>query len=192
MSLVELLRRGWGGATPVAPVSLRDLVETHLDFIGRSLRRLGVPEADVDDGVQQVFVVASRHLDAILPGRERSYLFGVALRVASDARRSRRRRSAVLDDSGHEDDARSHEPSPEALVGEHQARALLDRVLEAIPIEPRTVFILFELEEMTMAEIAQLLDLPAGTVASRLRRAREIFHDEARRLRERPDGSTRP
>lgn len=183
MGLAQLFKRGTTVAPAVATPSLRDLVEAHFDFIGRSLRRLGLSDADVDDGVQQVFVVASRNLEAILPGRERSYLFGVALRVASDARRARRRRGAVLDESS-EAEGESHVPSPEALVSERQARALLDQVLETMPLEPRTVFILFELEEMTMAEIAHLLELPPGTVASRLRRAREIFHEEAKRLRD--------
>jgi RNA polymerase sigma-70 factor (ECF subfamily) len=52
-----------------------------------------------------------------------------------------------------------------------------------MPLELRTVFVLFELEEMTASEIAQTLDIPPGTVASRLRRAREIFHEQSRRLR---------
>jgi RNA polymerase sigma-70 factor (ECF subfamily) len=62
---------------------------------------------------------------------------------------------------------------------------VLDGILDAMPMDLRTVFTLFELEAMTMVEIAQVLSIPAGTVASRLRRGREIFHAEAKRLRER-------
>jgi RNA polymerase sigma-70 factor (ECF subfamily) len=186
MSLAELLKLPrWRAperrATPAE--RLRSLVEVHFDFIGRSLRRLGVPEADVDDACQQVFWVASRRLEEIQEGKEKSFLFGVALRVASDARRARRRRAAVLDERAGEADAPADSPSPESLLQQQRARALLDQILEAMPLELRTVFVLFELEEMTASEIAQTLDLPPGTVASRLRRAREIFHEQSRRLR---------
>src|SRR5690349_13452856 len=59
------------------------------DFIWRLLRRLAIPEASVDDATQQVFCVLSRRVDDVKPGSERSFLFGAALRVASDRRRSR-------------------------------------------------------------------------------------------------------
>ncbi|MCS6900542.1 MAG: sigma-70 family RNA polymerase sigma factor [Myxococcales bacterium] len=162
---------------------LRSLVEVHFDFIGRSLRRLGVQEADVDDACQQVFLVASRRLDEIQDGKEKSFLFGVALRVASDARRARRRRAAILDEHSEETDSPNESLSPESLLHQRRARALLDEILETMPLELRTVFVLFELEEMTASEIAQTIDIPPGTVASRLRRAREIFHEQSRRLR---------
>jgi RNA polymerase sigma-70 factor (ECF subfamily) len=69
------------------------------------------------------------------------------------------------------------------LLQQGRARALLDEILEAMPTELRAPFVLFELEEMTMSEIAQTLEIPPGTVASRLRRAREIFQEQSRRLR---------
>src|SRR5262245_58299657 len=74
---------------------LRVLVGEHFDFIWRSLRRLGVPHTDVDDCAQQVFWVAARKLSMIAEGSERAFLFSTALRVASDARRSRMRRRGV-------------------------------------------------------------------------------------------------
>src|SRR5262245_56918505 len=74
---------------------LRGLVAAHFDFIWRSLRRLGVPSTDVDDCTQQVFWVAARKLSLIHEGSERAFLFSTALRVASDARRSRMRRRGV-------------------------------------------------------------------------------------------------
>jgi hypothetical protein len=73
-------------------------------------------------------------------------------------------------------------PSAEQLVDQRRARELLDSVLAEMPIEFRSVFILFELEEMTMPAIAAILSLPTGTVASRLRRARAMFEDRASRL----------
>jgi RNA polymerase sigma-70 factor (ECF subfamily) len=149
------------------------MVGDHFDFIWRSLRRLGVPHAEVDDCAQQVFWVAARKLDDIQIGSERAYLFSTAMRVASDARRSRtRRREVNEDDAGEPFDPA---PNPEQIADRRRARALLDEVLDELPMELRAPFVLFELEEMPTAEIAAMLEIPAGTVASRLRRAREEF-----------------
>lgn len=73
-------------------VHVRALVERNVDFVRRSVRRLGVPAADVEDATQQVFIVAARKLEKFREGSERAYLFGIAVRVASDARRAMRRR----------------------------------------------------------------------------------------------------
>src|SRR4051812_39693933 len=80
------------------PARLRSIVDANFDFIWRSLRRLGVAEHSVDDAAQQVWIVAARKLASITPGQERAFLFGTALRVASDARRSASRRREVLAD----------------------------------------------------------------------------------------------
>jgi RNA polymerase sigma-70 factor (ECF subfamily) len=157
---------------------LRALQNEHFEFLWRSLRRLGVPEADVDDAVQQVFLVAARR--AIQPGAERSFLFATALRVASHARRTLRRRRESGDEVPEQTDAT---PSPEDLVDQRRARVLLDEVLEALPLDLRAVFILFELEELTVVQIAAMLGLPAGTAASRLRRGRELFHQAVARVK---------
>ncbi|MFO0589501.1 MAG: sigma-70 family RNA polymerase sigma factor [Polyangiaceae bacterium] len=157
---------------------LRALQNEHFEFLWRSLRRLGVPEADVDDAVQQVFVVAARR--EIQPGAERSFLFATALRVASHARRTLRRRR----ESGEEPpDQTDVVPSPEELLDQRRARALLDEVLETLPLDVRAVFILFELEEMTVVEIAAMLGIPGGTASSRLRRGREMFQQAVARVK---------
>ncbi len=166
-----------------SPREITALVEEHADFVWRSLRRLGVPEAAVDDGVQQVFLVAAQKLDRIERGRERAFLFSVAMNVAAHARRTLARRREVLEDVAL--DVVDPRPTADVQLDAHRARALLDEVLEAMPLDLRTVFVLVELEEMTMAEIADVLDLAQGTVASRLRRAREEFHAAARRVRAR-------
>jgi RNA polymerase sigma-70 factor, ECF subfamily len=176
----------------VADARLRTLVHDHYDFIWRSLRRLGVPHTDVDDCAQQVFWVAARKLAIITEGSERAFLFSTALRVASDARRSRVRRREVPqeDDAPQPCDAG---PRPDEIADQRRARALLDEVLAQLPLDLRTVFVLFELEEMPTQEIATLLELPTGTVASRLRRAREEFQKLVRRLQARANGpSQRP
>jgi RNA polymerase sigma-70 factor (ECF subfamily) len=159
------------------------MVDAHYDFVWRSLRRLGVPELDVDDCAQQVFLVASRKLADILDGADRAFLFSTAMRVASDARRSRTRRREVQEDDATE--AHDPAPDPEQIADRQRARAVLDQVLDAMPMDLRAPFVLFELEEIPTAEIATMLDLPAGTVASRLRRAREEFQSIVARLKAR-------
>jgi RNA polymerase sigma-70 factor, ECF subfamily len=160
------------------------LVEAHADFVWRSVRRLGVPEAYADDATQQVFLVAQKRFDAIEPGREKAFLFGVSTNVAAHARRSFARRREALD-KPDEDTMVDHAPLPDVALDAERARVLLDHVLGALPMDLRAVLVLAELEEMTMADIADVLSLPPGTVASRLRRARQAFQEEANRVRQR-------
>jgi RNA polymerase sigma-70 factor (ECF subfamily) len=163
---------------PAQPVALRQLVTDHLDFVWRSLRRFGVPAADVDDAAQQVFLIVNDKLAKIQPGSERSFLVGVATRVASHARRAYNRREVAQQKLS----ANPLEVSldPEQLTERLQARELLDRVLDAMPQDLRAVFVLFELEELSIDQVARLLAIPRGTVATRLRRAREVFHEQAK------------
>jgi len=160
---------------------LRQLFDAHLDFVWRSLRRLGVPELTADDAAQEVFLVASRRLADIEIGREKSFLFATALRVASTSRRGIARRGEH--DEGAVDALVDQSPGPDELADRQHARAVLDRILATMDLELRAVFVLYELEEMTMAEIAVTLDVPPGTVASRLRRARDEFQAMVARVR---------
>ena len=164
---------------------LRRVVEREHAFVWRSLRRLGVPAGEVDDAVQKVFLVTSQRLSTFPVERERAFLFATCLRVASNERRGElRRRSAGPEPL---DAMQTQEPSPE----EHASnRHLLDRILEPVPLELRSVLVLFELEGMTAEEIGALLDLPTGTVASRLRRGRELATAAAKRLQAAPGGAT--
>jgi RNA polymerase sigma-70 factor, ECF subfamily len=159
----------------------RALVEEHFEFVWRSVRRLGVPAADADDAAQEVLVVTARKLDSIEVDREKAFLFGTAVRVASTRRRTRRRRP---EDPTEMLDARPLDghatPEERAELGE--ARALLQRILDGMNEDQRTVFVLAELEETSVREIADLLALPLGTVSSRLRSARESFASEVKRL----------
>jgi RNA polymerase sigma-70 factor (ECF subfamily) len=158
---------------------LRAVVDAHFDTLWRFLRRLGVAEADVDDAVQEVILVLTRKLDSIEVGKERSFVMSTAFRVASDVRRRTRRRREV--DAEQLVELPSAAADPEASAQKQQMRALFAQVLEQLPLDLRAVFVLYELEDFTMAEIAQTLQLPAGTVASRLRRAREAFETLASR-----------
>jgi RNA polymerase sigma-70 factor (ECF subfamily) len=118
----------------------------------------------------------ARKLDAVEVGSERSYLFATALRIASDIRR-RRARQRVVHDSDLVEAVADLAADPEALIDQKKARDLLDVVLDELPLDLRTVLLLIEGEQLTMAEIASLLGVAPGTVASRLRRARAMFQE---------------
>jgi RNA polymerase sigma-70 factor, ECF subfamily len=159
---------------------LRALMETHFDFVWRSLRRLGLHGPDADDGTQEVFLVASRKLSQIVAGSERKFLFATAVRIASTRRRSlKRRREEPLVAL---DDQERSEPGPERLTELSRARRELQEILDGMALDQRAPFILFELEELTVPEIASTLGVPIGTVSSRLRAARDYFQASLRRL----------
>lgn len=173
-----------------APPRLRALVERHYDFVWRALRRLGVPERDAEDAAQEVFVSLSRRLDEVGPERVRGFLYRTAMNHAAHVHRTRLRRREISDEGL--DQRASAAPTPEDLLVSARAKDLFYRVLEQLELDLRAVFLLYELERLTMAEISELLELPAGTVASRLRRARVAFL-EATRLatRDPSDGGDR-
>jgi RNA polymerase sigma-70 factor, ECF subfamily len=183
---------GWAPSAEVSALPaaddarFRSCRDAHFEFVWRSVRRLGVPEADADDAVQQVFIVLAKRLGKVAPESERAFLFGTSIRVASHARRAARRRGEVpLGDAaapGEAPEPTDEGPSTEDLAAQRRARALLDEALETLPMEARAVFVLFELEELTLAEIAALLEIPQGTAASRLRRGRELFQAGIARL----------
>lgn len=166
--------------SPEDKARLRAMVDQHFDAVWRTLRRLGVATTDMDDCAQQVFWVASRKLSSITAGSEQGFLVGTAVRVAADSRRAReRRREVQADDAIQRVDPG---PQPDELAHQNRMRALLDKVLAAMPMDQRSVFVMFELEELSMQEIAKILEIPAGTVASRLRLAREEFDRSVLRL----------
>ena len=160
------------------------LVRAHLKPVWGFLRRLGLSPADAEDAGQEVLLTAVRKMDAIIEGQEKRFVFGIAVRVASHRRRATRSFTSRAVDMDL-DACQASGPSSDELVERREALALLDRALATLNEEMRTVFVLYELEEMSMAEIAAVLDVPAGTVASRLRRGREQFQKATRRLQSR-------
>jgi RNA polymerase sigma-70 factor, ECF subfamily len=173
LTLVGIVPRVAGKST--RELRLRQLVEAHVDFVARILRNAGTAQADIDDDVQRVFIALSNRLDDVQIGAEKSFLLQTALHMAAHARRTAARRREVITDSLPE----IVDPlaTPEELADRSQLRRTLDRILSTMDTDLRIVFVLFEIEEMTTAEIATTLKIPAGTVASRLRRARADFHD---------------
>ena len=157
----------------------RAIYEAHFNFVWCSLRRLGVREADVLDQAQKVFLTAHFKL-AEFEGRSQisTWLFGICQRVASDYRRSALFRREVTTDAAEMDLYGGSSQGAESRQRVQVAEAILNK----LPEPQRLVFVLFELEEMSGQDIAQLLGISVGTVRSRLRLAREAFSREVKRL----------
>lgn len=167
-------------AAPASVTSIRDAVREHHAFVWRSVRRLGVPETDVEDAVQRVFLVLAKNVARVDRSKLRSYLFGVAMRVAANERRAARSR---IQGSGDADRTPSLAAPADEALDARRARALLDEILDLLGDELRSVLVLHEFEHLTVPEIADLVGIPTGTVASRLRRARAELERHATRLR---------
>ncbi len=162
---------------PARPEQLQALVAAHFGFIWRLIRRHGLPAPDADDVAQQVFVVATERFDDIAPGRERSFLFGTALRAIAT-----RRRAGARERPDDAVDPRDPVPAADELTSQKRLREMLDAILDKMDDDARVVLVLVEIEGLTAPEVSELLEVPAGTVASRLRRARAAFDAEVKRL----------
>lgn len=151
-------------------------VEDNIDFLARYLRRLGIPVSEVDDAVQEVLWVVHKKQAQIESGKERAFLVAIGTRVASHEYRARRRRSRTQGEFCDQA-ALTHELTPERLTQVAESRERLQQVLNQLPMDLRTIFVLFELEQMTAPEVSELLEIPVGTATSRIRRARALFSE---------------
>ncbi len=175
---------------PEAPRPALDVATVfreNLPFAFRALRRLGVAEADIDDVCQEVFVVVMRRL-ADFEGRSqvRTWIYGICARTASDYRKRAPRRREVLTDTPPE---RVEPKGPHEYATESEARDLLDRILAQLDDDKRAVFVLYEIEELPMAEVAQALECPLQTAYSRLHAARKRVQELAAELERGPSAS---
>jgi len=169
--------------------SFPEIYETYFDFVWRSARRLGVPDASLDDVVQDVFVTVYRRLPAF-EGRSllRTWIFGIVRHTVNDLRRTARRKPT---------EALAHEvpdlgsESPHEQAAHEQATKLLHAVLAELSDELREVFVLSELEQLSAPEVATALSLNVNTVYSRLRSARREFDAALKRLRCRDEWRSR-
>ncbi|HEY3452749.1 MAG TPA: RNA polymerase sigma factor [Myxococcales bacterium] len=145
-------------------------------YVWNTLRRLGIRRNELKDFVQDVFLVVYRRLSSYDEARPlRPWLFGIAYRVVSNRRRQERGqppRSAV---TAATEDLPSSSAGPEEAARAAENRALVARALEALDLEKRAVFVMHELDECPMPEIARELDIPLNTAYSRLRLARQAF-----------------
>jgi RNA polymerase sigma-70 factor (ECF subfamily) len=163
-------------------LSLREIFVEHAPFVCRSLRRLGVPEADMDDMLQEAFVVVHQRLPEYREvGRLRSWLYSICRRLAQAQRRKLFRRRESLMPSPPEQHATGGQ---EERVENRESLALGEELLARLPTEQREVFVLYEVEELGMAEIADALGCPLQTAYSRLYAARARVLNEVERLKQ--------
>lgn len=169
---------------------LEAMYRAHHQAIWRFLRRMGHGPELAADATHQAYVVAAERIEQIYLGSERAYLFSTAFRVARGLARKVRR-----DDLDGEVEHLAAVTRSQSPGGESERRAALDaleRILSGLDEALVSVFVLHEIEGFTSPEIAETLGIPVGTVASRLRRAREAFRERARLLERRPFESLEP
>ena len=158
-------------ATQIAKApSLAEIFEQHTPFLWRALINLGVPTAEASDQCQEIMITVHRRLASFDGVSLRGWLYGICVRVASDYRRSARVRREVLTDTLPE--AADLADLGESLDRERSARRLLT-ALEALDEPKRAAFVLFEIEELTLAEVSEAVGAPLQTVYSRIKAARE-------------------
>jgi RNA polymerase sigma-70 factor (ECF subfamily) len=166
-------------------VDLRELFTMHAPYVWSSLRRLGVAAPDLEDLTHDVFVQLQSHLaeyDSARPTRP--WLFGFAFRIASQyRRRAHRRHETPIDPNAYQ--AVDATALPDERLATQQDRQLVLEALEAIDLDRRAVFVLYEIDGTPMDEIARTLGIPLNTAYSRLRVARTEFAAAVKRLRSR-------
>jgi len=151
--------------------SVRSVVRLYAPFIGRSLRYLGIGDGDVEDAAQEVFVVVHRRLDDF-EGRSslQTWLYGICVRIAHAYRRqASTRKERVMD----EPPAPSIPPPQDDDMQRQEARHRLQRILEELDEAKRSVFVLYEIEQLSMKEVAEALGCPLQTAYSRHQAARK-------------------
>ena len=174
------VERARGSVSPDA--TFEAVYREHFEFAWASLRHLGVPESQVDDAVQELFIVVHRRLPEFdWDASVRTWMFAIAKRVAARQRRTTsravRKKAAVAKETPHID--------PDLLddaVARTQAGEILFEFLDSLDDDKREVFILAHLEGLRGPEIAEVIGIPVNTVYSRLRVAKERFDTRCQRL----------
>jgi RNA polymerase sigma-70 factor (ECF subfamily) len=173
------------GVEPNVPADFRKSFQVHAPFVLRILSRLGVPAADRDDLLQEVFLIVYRKLSEY-DGRAsfRAWLYGICVRTVSSYRRSARVRRQESQEYGDVDQRQSQvDISPEHSAERRRAYEELEALLSKLEDEKRTVFVLYELEELSMTEVAQIVGCPLQTAYSRLHAARKAMRTLVQRHR---------
>jgi RNA polymerase sigma-70 factor (ECF subfamily) len=170
-------------AVPTAELTAAALFHKHAAFAWRVLRRLGVPDEDADDACQEVFVTVHRKLPTF-EGRSspRTWIYGICVRVASDHRKRAGIRREVPSVRPPDRSVDAHQEDDVAV---REARALLDRILDQLDDDKRAAFVLYEIEELSLKDLAAALDCPLQTAYSRLQAARREVEEALHRLRAR-------
>jgi RNA polymerase sigma-70 factor (ECF subfamily) len=168
---------------PRAASTVREVFDEYAGYVWRTFRHLGIPEADVPDLCQEVFVVVHRKLGEF-EGRSsvKTWLYGICVRVASDHRRRAHVRNERAQSDAGEQLSSSQSFGPDARA---EARAQLQSLLAELDDDKRTVLVLYELEGLTMKEIAEIVGCPLQTAYSRLHAARARLLEVLTAARER-------
>lgn len=171
------------------------LYESQFSFVWRSARRLGAPEASIDDVVQEIFVVVYRKLPKF-EGRSsiKTWLFGIVVNVVRAHRRALRAKHphSLWPEGGPDPEALTDPAAgPHELATKVEAARLVEHLLDALDDDKREVFVLAELEQMSAPDIARAAAIPLNTVYSRLRLARQEFALAAARHRAHDEWRTR-
>jgi RNA polymerase sigma-70 factor (ECF subfamily) len=177
-----------GGATSGPPATFQEVYRAHFRFVWRALGRLGIREADLMDVTQNVFVVVHRQLAGFEARSEiTTWLFSICRLVAKDYLRSAPIRREVVVDVRELARRGESGDAPLQRLDTQDLSHLLEAILSKMPEKLRIVFVMFELEEMSGEDIARLLNVPVGTVRSRLRLARAAFQREVKHLGDRSE-----
>jgi len=174
------------GGEPAPGLDVRTIYREHGRFVWLSLQRLGIHPSDLDDIAQDVFMIVHRRLETFdHRARVSTWLFGICMRVAANYRRRRRWTREVLSGGGEDDRPAALAAADDVLVRREQ-RELAERALNRLEVAKRATFVMFEIESLSCMEIAELMNVPVGTVYSRLHSARRqlekhLTRDLARR-----------
>ncbi|MBN1605469.1 MAG: sigma-70 family RNA polymerase sigma factor [Polyangiaceae bacterium] len=151
------------------------IYQQYFDFVWASVRRLGVESAAVDDVVHDVFIVIHGRLHTLRrPEALRSWIYGIVRRTVSDHRRSQRVRMA----SGRRLACEADAPcaaTPLDIAAQNEKVRLLFNLLKELDVPKREIFMMVELDELTVPEVAEILQIPVNTAYTRLRAARQAF-----------------
>ena len=168
-----------------APIGASALFRAHGAFVVAFVQRMGVDRAELEDLVQDVFLIAHKK-GGFAPGTAKptSWLATIAMGEIRNRRRKASRRAGVVSPGEAEREAVAHSGDPfESLDREQRAR-LVQAALDRLPEDKRSLFILFELEGETCPALAELFEVPVGTIYSRLHAARKAFEQAVRELRQ--------
>jgi len=153
-------------------ITLRSLYDEHAPYVLRSLRYLGVPDADLDDALQETFIIAGKRLGDLRESGHRAWLHTIAYNVARHARRKSR-------------GPREIEQRPEGQTGDDRgrvdARSELSYLLSALDEEDRTLIVYYHIEQMSMREVAEIMGIPVQTAYSRLSAAMRVLAEARKR-----------
>lgn len=178
-----------GSASAIPP--FKDIYTNYFNFVWSSAGHLGAPKDAIDDLVQDVFLVIHARLHTLQrPDALRSWIYGIVRRTISDYRRAKRTRETLGATLGAE--PKPSNPSPLDITEMNSDLAILRGILASLDDQKREVFVMVEVLEMSVPEVAQAIEIPLNTAYSRLRNAREAFNEALALLEGREKEIRRP